>query len=78
MKKDKLKISLNLMPAFFAKHIGTAYGEKYYFDPKYRAEVERAEGRFLFEILGQFGIGCKEPAPSSNLFIQPIDQNSTF
>ncbi len=73
MKKDKLKISLNLMPAFFAKHIGTSYGERYYFDPAYRAEVERAEGKFLFDILGRFGIGSRAPVPSSNLFIQPID-----
>jgi hypothetical protein len=73
MEKNKLQISLNLMPAFYSKHIGTAYGEKYYFNPMYRAEVERAEGKFLFDILGQFGVGSKEPAPSSNLFIQPID-----
>ncbi len=71
--KKKTDISLNLMPAFFAKHIGTAYGEKYYFNPAYRAEIERAEQRFLFDVLGQFGVGSKEPRPSTNLFIQPID-----
>ncbi|MFA6292962.1 MAG: uroporphyrinogen decarboxylase family protein [Victivallales bacterium] len=73
MSRDKLKISLNLMPSFFCKHIGTSYGERYYFDPAYRSEVERAEGKFLFDILGQFGVGSKDPGPSSNLFIQPID-----
>ncbi|MFZ2657826.1 MAG: uroporphyrinogen decarboxylase family protein [Victivallales bacterium] len=73
MAGNRLQISLNLMPAFFSKHIGTSYGDRYYFDPAYRAEVERAEGRYLFEILGQFGVGDKEPRPSSNLFIQPID-----
>lgn len=73
MKKNKLKISLNLMPSFFSKHIGTTYGERYYFDPAYRADIEREEEKFLFDILGQFGVGSKEPCPSSNLFIQPID-----
>jgi len=73
LNKKQVKISLNLMPAFFHKHIGTSYGGKFYFDPGYRAEVDRAEQRFLFDILGQFGIGSKEPEPSSNLFIQPID-----
>lgn len=73
MNKKKPQVSLNLMPAFFAKHIGTTYGEKYYFDPEYRAGIEQAEQRFLFDILGQFGIGHKNPLPSTNLFIQPID-----
>ena len=73
MNKQQLQISLNLMPGFFNKHIGTSYGGKYYFDPVYRAEVEQAEQRFLFDVLGQFGIGSKEPRPSPNLFIQPID-----
>lgn len=73
MNRNKRQISLNLMPSFFAKHTGVVYGENYYFDPLYRAEVERREGKFLFEILGRFGIGSREPMPSSNLFIQPID-----
>jgi hypothetical protein len=66
-------ISLNFMPGFYAKHLGVTYGEDYYFDPRYRATVECAESRFLFEILGRFGVGSPSPEPSPSLFIQPID-----
>lgn len=66
-------ISLNFMPAFYGKHLGLTYGEAYYFDPRYRAEVERAELRFLHETLGQYGVGSADPQPSPSLFMQPID-----
>ena len=68
-----LEVSLNFMPAFYAKHAGLRYGEGYYFDPAYRAEVERGEGRFLFDVLGSHGVGSDHPEPSPNLFIQPVD-----
>lgn len=68
-----VQVSLNFMPAFYAKHTGTKYGEAYYLDPSYRAEVERAEGRFLYEILGRYGVGSPDPHPSTCLFIQPAD-----
>ena len=68
-----MDVSLNFMPAFYAKHIGVTYGEPYYFDPGYRAAVERAEGRFLFETLGRFGVGSPDPQPSPSVFIQPVD-----
>jgi hypothetical protein len=66
-------ISLNLMPAFYCKHLGVAYGEAYYFDPGYRAQVEEAENRLLHEILGTFGVGDPHSPPSGNIFIQPVD-----
>jgi hypothetical protein len=68
-----MDVSLNFMPAFYAKHLGVTYGEPYYFDPSYRATVERAEGRFLFEFLRQYGVGSEDPQPSPSLFIQPVD-----
>jgi hypothetical protein len=61
------------MPAFYHRHLGLTYGEAYYFDPAYRAAVERAEGRFLFEVLGRYGVGSREPQPSASVFIQPVD-----
>jgi hypothetical protein len=66
-------ISLNFMPAFYHRHLGLEYGEAYYFDPAYRAGIERAEGRFLFEILGEYGVGSREPQPSTSVFIQAVD-----
>jgi hypothetical protein len=69
----RVDVSLNFMPAFYAKHLGVTYGEPYYFDPGYRAEVERAEGRFLFEFLHAYGVGGENPQPSPSLFIQPVD-----
>jgi len=69
----RVEISLNFMPAFYHKHIGVRYGEAYYFDPSHRAEVERAEGRFLNEALGRYGVGSRDPEPSANIFIQPLD-----
>ncbi|MCX6992001.1 MAG: hypothetical protein NT011_02540 [Kiritimatiellaeota bacterium] len=68
-----MPVSLNFMPSFYHKHVGVTYGEAYYFEPRYRADVECAENRFLYEILGRFGVGSPHPAPSSDLFIQPID-----
>ena len=68
-----LSISLNFMPAFFTKHTGITYGEPYYFEPEYRAEIQRTEGRFLFDILGRYDVGSPDPAPSPNIFIQPVD-----
>ncbi len=68
-----VNISLDFMPAFFSRHLGISYGEAYYFDPGYRAEVERAQGRFLYRILGRYGVGNPDPQPYPNLFIQPID-----
>jgi len=69
----RIEISLNFMPAFYHKHIGVRYGEAYYFDPSYRAQVERAEGRFLNELFGRYGVGSRDPQPSANIFIQPLD-----
>lgn len=69
----KVTVSMGFMPAFFHKHLGLTYGEAYYFDPGYRAKVECAESRFLYEILGRFGMGSPNPSPWPNLFIQPID-----
>jgi hypothetical protein len=66
-------ISLNFMPAFYRRHAGLRYGEAYLFDPAYRAEVQCAEERFLFEALGRHGVGSPRPAPSPSLFIQPVD-----
>ncbi|MDA1088481.1 MAG: hypothetical protein O2901_15895 [Verrucomicrobia bacterium] len=51
------QISLNFMPAFYRKNAGLRYGEAYLFDPAYRAEVQCAEERFLFESLGRHGVG---------------------
>lgn len=68
-----VSVSLNFMPAFYHRHTGVTYGEPYYFDPRYRAEVECVESRFLYEILGRFGVGTPHPEPSATLFIQPID-----
>ena len=73
MTTPPTNISLGFMPAFFHKHTGVTYGEAYYWDPEYRADVERIEGRFLYEILGDVGVGNPSPQPSTNLFIQPID-----
>jgi hypothetical protein len=69
----KIDVSLNFMPAFFVKHTGTKYGEAYYFDPVYRAQVECVESRFLHDCLGRYGVGSPTPRPSANLFIQPVD-----
>ena len=71
--RTNVEISLNFMPAFFAKHARLTYGEPYYFDPDYRAQVECAEARFLNECLGRYGVGSATPQPSANLFIQPVD-----
>jgi hypothetical protein len=68
-----VRVSLNFMPAFYHRHLGLTYGEPYYFDPRYRAQVECQELRFLHQILGAFGVGSAAPQPSASLFIQPID-----
>ncbi|MEI8139785.1 MAG: uroporphyrinogen decarboxylase family protein [bacterium] len=73
MTSHPVDISLNFMPAFFRKHLGVTYGDAFYFDPGHRANVERAESRFLYEVLGRFGVGSPTPSPSPSLFIQPID-----
>jgi len=67
------QISLNFMPAFYRRHTGLRYGEAFLFDPGYRAEVQCAEERFLFESLGRYGVGSPQPQPSPSLFIQPVD-----
>jgi len=66
-------ISLNLMPAFYCRHAGITYGEAYYFDPAYRAEIETTEGRVQYEYWGCHGVGSRDPQPSPSLFIQSID-----
>ena len=55
-------ISLNFMPAFYRRHAGLRYGEAYLFDPAYRAGVQCAEERFLFEALGRHGVTPFFPA----------------
>lgn len=69
----RLQVSLNFMPAFYAKHLGLRYGEGYYFDMDHRAKIDRAEARFLYEALGGHGVGSDRPEPSPNIFIQPVD-----
>ncbi len=66
-------ISLDLMPAFYNKHAGVTYGEAFYFDPAYRAQVERVQGRVQYDYWGRHGVGSADPQPSPNLFIQPVD-----
>lgn len=66
-------VSLNLMPAFYHKHLGLRYGEAYYFDPAHRAEIERAEGRLQYEAWGAHGVGSRDPQPSPSFFIQTVD-----
>jgi len=68
-----VSVSLNFMPAFYHKHTGVTYGEPYYFDPRYRAEVECVEHQLLYELLGRFGVGNPHPMPSATFFMQPID-----
>ena len=70
---DKLKLSLNLMPSFYHKHIGIKYGEGYYFDPACRAEIEKNEQHFLHETLGKYGEGSKVPLAATDIFIQAVD-----
>ena len=71
--RPETTVSLNFMPAFYHKHLAVTYGEAYYFDPVFRAGVEKAEQRFLFEVLGRHGVGSAHPSPSPNLFIQPVE-----
>ena len=73
MGEPAVEISLNFMPAFYHKHLGLTYGEAYYLDPQYRAEVEQSEARFLYEVLGRWGVGQAEPQPNPCLSMQPID-----
>ena len=68
-----VSISLYFMPAFFHRHVSVTYGEAYYFDPAYRATVDCAESRYLYDILGRYGVGSPTPMPRASLFIQPID-----
>lgn len=70
---DRVTVSLNFMPAFYHRHLGLRYGEAYYFDPACRADIERAEGRLLYEAFGRHGVGSPEPEPSPSFFIQPVD-----
>lgn len=73
MPEHSPSISLNFMPAFYHRHIGTRYGEAYLFDPVHRAAVQCAEERFLYEALGRYGVGSSRPEPIPSLFIQPIE-----
>jgi hypothetical protein len=66
-------ISLNFMPAFYHKHLGLVYGEDYYFDPLYRATVDCAEQRFMYDAFGEYGVGSANPQPPTSIFIQDID-----
>jgi len=68
-----ITVSLDFMPAFYARHLGLEWGEGYYFDPVYRSQVEVARDRFLYDILGEHGVGSSDPTPSPCLFIQPVD-----
>jgi Uroporphyrinogen decarboxylase (URO-D) len=70
---NKLQLSLNLMPSFYHKHLGMDYGAGYYFDPVTRSDIEANEQRFLYEILGKYGVGSKKPQPSTSIFIQAVD-----
>lgn len=67
------EISLNLMPAFYTKHLGLRYGQAYYFDPSYRERIEREEYRLLHELLAEYDAFPEPFRPSANLFIQPLD-----
>ena len=50
-------VSLNFTPSFYHKHLGVTYGEPYYFEPRYREQVECAENRFLYELCLRCGCG---------------------
>jgi hypothetical protein len=68
-----ISVWLGLMPAFYTKHLGVTYGEAYYFDFAYRAEVMRRESLFLYELFGDLGVGEADPQPVPAIFVQPID-----
>jgi hypothetical protein len=73
MTRPPVAISLNFMPSFYHRHAGLTYGEDYYFDVRRRSEVDRQESILLHRILGRYGVGNPDPAPSASIFIQPID-----
>lgn len=68
-----ITVSLDFMPAFYTRRIGLKWGEGYYFDPVYRAQVEMARERFLYDILGHCHFGSPDPQPQPSFFIQPVD-----
>lgn len=68
-----IEVSLDFMPAFYTRHLDLTWGEGYYFDPAYRSQVEVTRDRFLYDILGEYGVGSPDPAPSPCLSIQPVD-----
>lgn len=71
--KNKIEVSLNLMPAFYTKHIGIKYGRDFYYDPEYRGKVEAGEYGLLKDILADYGICNEKFVPSANIFIQAVD-----
>jgi len=68
-----IDVSLDFMPAFYHRQLGLKWGEAYYFDPEFRAKVDATRDRYLYEILGRYGVGSPNPRPATSLFIQPID-----
>ncbi|MBT4818430.1 MAG: hypothetical protein HON70_22160, partial [Lentisphaerae bacterium] len=68
-----IAISLDFMPAFYSRHIGLEWGEGYYFDPARRSQIETTRDRFLYDILGDYGVGSPNPTPSPGITIQPVD-----
>ena len=52
---------------WFHHRYGFTYGEKYYSDPIFRTEQDRAGQRILAERFGSLGLGSEDPAPRPDL-----------
>lgn len=69
----KPEVSLDFMPSFYTHHLGVKFGRNFYYDPEYRAKVQRQQSLFLYDQWGEFGVGSTQPEPVPSLFIQPIE-----
>ena len=61
-------VDVTFHPSWWHANVGVDFGERFFYDPHYRVEADRAMRRALYDRFGEYGIGERNPEPRPILF----------
>ena len=61
MNMKHFPFDVTFHPSWWHKHAGIDFSQRFFDDPEYRIEADKAMRRCLFEKFGDFGLGEENP-----------------
>ena len=62
-----IECDITFSRAYYSRHFGTAFGERYFQDILYRAETDQGRSRELYGKFSDAGLGDPDPVPAARL-----------